>query len=605
MKRALAWLALLGLATGLAVTSRVPEAGALWRSGFVALALLGVPLVWWAARALRPSPLVLIAVALAMRLCLLPVPPTLSDDGFRYLWDGALSADGRSPYALTPREAVAAGFEPPVALILLNSPDYHSVYPPVSQLAFALAFALGGSFGVAWIVFKVLLVAVELGGLTVLARRVEPGLLALYAWHPVAVAEIAGQGHTEGFVVGCLSLALAAFGGGREGRGGAALALAGWVKLWPLALFALARRSWRALVMGAVVAVGVALPFVAGGDWGGVGRSLGLYGGTFDFYSAHYLALKAALWPIAGESASRWASVGLGAVGLVGLSVIAIKNQNLTPAALAGAVCALTLTSATLHPWHLVPALWAATLFPSRWRRPVLWLVSVAPLTYLGYVGIVESHSLALVVGWGGALGWVAWAWWGASWVRHALVRRGNAKWSRIERLVAPERGRRILDLGCAEGFVGEAADRAGHHVTLADVVDVREVALGFVRASERAVPLPDRAFDGVVLVFVLHHAEVAEAVLQEASRMSRSWIAVWETVPEAWMCQPLLQTTDSFVNGLRHDTDMRSAQLRSVPEWEALFESLNLRVVARERWGVFHPQALWILERREHVPER
>ena len=145
MRRVAPLAALFLVALALSWTARTPEAGVSWRLAFVVVALLGVPVALWAARAVRPSARLLIGVALGLRVCLLPLAPTLSDDGYRYIWDGAVQVqNGWNPYAETPREHVARGFEPPVPLEALNSPDYPSVYPPVSQLVFAFSAWAGG-----------------------------------------------------------------------------------------------------------------------------------------------------------------------------------------------------------------------------------------------------------------------------------------------------------------------------------------------------------------------------------------------------------------------------------------------------------------------------
>ena len=46
----------------------------------------------------------ILGAALAYRLVLLPVPPTLSDDVFRYVWEGRVVLAGQSPYRLAPSD---------------------------------------------------------------------------------------------------------------------------------------------------------------------------------------------------------------------------------------------------------------------------------------------------------------------------------------------------------------------------------------------------------------------------------------------------------------------------------------------------------------------
>ncbi|MFX3818708.1 hypothetical protein ACJBTN_10955, partial [Streptococcus suis] len=69
-------------------TARVPEAGASWRLAFVAVHLLasGALFVWLRRR--TPTLGLIILGAVLLRMVALPMAPVLSDDGYRYLWDG-------------------------------------------------------------------------------------------------------------------------------------------------------------------------------------------------------------------------------------------------------------------------------------------------------------------------------------------------------------------------------------------------------------------------------------------------------------------------------------------------------------------------------------
>ena len=79
------------------------------------------------------SPAVILAVALALRLMFLFAPPQLSDDIYRYLWDGNNLLRGVNPYAAAPAE-----IPPPPALKAvhswINHPEYVTIYPPAAQL---------------------------------------------------------------------------------------------------------------------------------------------------------------------------------------------------------------------------------------------------------------------------------------------------------------------------------------------------------------------------------------------------------------------------------------------------------------------------------------
>ncbi len=569
----------------------------MWRLAFVALILAAVPALLWALREAKPGVRMLLGVALGLRLLALPLAPTLSDDGYRYMWDGFLVAQGENPYELTPRERAELADAPPISLADLNSPDYHSVYPPTSQAFFASAVWLsGGHRAIAWWLYKLALIAVELVGLWALARTLPEAHLALYAWHPLTVLEFAGQGHTEGLALGFLALGLAAVLRQRLMLAGGWLAIAGWVKLWPFGLIVLwGQRGWRLIAVMCGLGIGVALLLATRS--GGAVESLALYAGTFDFYSAPYALLKTAVWPLAGERAGHFVSGALACTLAVVISVIAYllsRSKISVQEATVGVVVAVVLTSPTLHPWHVLPLLWAVSLLPEpRFAMPALWLVSCSSLTYLVYVTSPYMGTLAMAIGWGGALALL-----GAPLIPWVLQRRGQSKWKRIRTALGADARGPLLDIGAAEGYVGVAAAADGFEVVLADIEDVRRTELPFLPIFLDAIDAENGAFETSCLVFVLHHAEVPSRVLTEANRVTSSRIVVWESTPRWWMPVFLLQWLDRTANSLRpQGHHFPLAHIRPDLVWEDLFDHSGLRVLSKNRWGLVHPQTMWCLE--------
>ena len=90
--------------------------------------------IWkWA----TPSKGVIIVLAILFRLAFSYLPPTLSDDAYRYVWDGVLIADGINPYLFKPSDEALPEYQQSAMYPELNSAEFYSVYPPVSQLVFA------------------------------------------------------------------------------------------------------------------------------------------------------------------------------------------------------------------------------------------------------------------------------------------------------------------------------------------------------------------------------------------------------------------------------------------------------------------------------------
>lgn len=399
------------LALGMVWTARTPEAGVGWRVAFVGFHLLGFAgLVVYLRRA-SVSVSQLLVTAVVLRLLALPMLPTLSDDGYRYLWDGLIAAEaGVSPYALRPSSPELAPWHDEIVFERMNSPDYYSVYPPASQALFRLSAMAYRPLGwmSTWWVMKGLLVLAEMVGIVSLARWTGPTRAALYAWSPLAVVEIAGQGHTEALVLGGLGLALGS-GLGRVPWGSVGATVAGLAKLYPLALLpAVWRREGRA---GVVASVGLAAllgaPFWTPDAVAHVGDSLGLFFGTFDEYAALYRLLKAVLYPLVGESAGRIASLGLGSV-LAAVVVGALAADDGTRRSLRAVavtvVVGFALTATTLHPWYVLPLLY---LYPLLRSKPILWVIALSSASYLDYV-MEGLGTIAVAVGWGGGL--VLWA---------------------------------------------------------------------------------------------------------------------------------------------------------------------------------------------------
>ena len=201
-----------------------------------AYAMAGIQLWMWKADALSvPAILFLAALTRAMAL---PTPPVLSDDVYRYLWDGYVLLSGINPFAFTPDDPVFSAWHGSELFAHLNSQGVYTVYPPVSQGFFALSAAISGgdpsSWRVAYMALKGLFTCVELIGLWALSRCMPRRNLMLVALSPVLVTAGALQGHTDILLVGFLGGAYLAW---QRGYRLAAIGLvtgAGWIKLVPL-----------------------------------------------------------------------------------------------------------------------------------------------------------------------------------------------------------------------------------------------------------------------------------------------------------------------------------------------------------------------------------
>jgi hypothetical protein len=235
----------------------------------------------------QPRAKVILWVALALRLLILPLPPSLSDDALRYLWDGRVLLAEQNPYALAPESEALAPWRDSDWEILPHK-EIPTVYPPAAMAVFSIAAALPGSF----YVLKLLLVLFEMIGcllLMALARRrgLPRHRIVWYAWNPLVLVEVAGMGHID--ALGVAAVIATVFwldaGARRVSRSAVAAGIGVLAKLVPLvALPMWARQSgrpWRMTwVAGLVVGAGI-LPVL----WatGGVPPGLLEYAASWEF----------------------------------------------------------------------------------------------------------------------------------------------------------------------------------------------------------------------------------------------------------------------------------------------------------------------------------
>jgi SAM-dependent methyltransferase len=95
--------------------------------------------------------------------------------------------------------------------------------------------------------------------------------------------------------------------------------------------------------------------------------------------------------------------------------------------------------------------------------------------------------------------------------------------------------GDSVLDVGCGAGYLAHDLQAMyGGELTGLDVQDFRIGDIRFRRFDGTSIPFPDRAFDHVILSFVLHHTNDPMTLIQECRRVARHSIIVFEDLPDS-----------------------------------------------------------------------
>jgi Glycosyltransferase family 87 len=334
-----------------------------------------------------------VAVSLAARLLLLVPPEPLSDDLYRYLWDGRLGNAGVDPFAYAPRAAELAPYRDDGIWPRINHPEVPTIYPPVAQFAFRAMDAARPSPRtprIAAVLFD--LAAVLLLGLLLRQRGFDPSSALVYGWCPLAVLESGAGGHVDTLGVALLVGSLAAAAVARPARGfgaGLLLGLSTLVKpMAPLAAPAMwfapggRRRTWW--VAGGAVAMLAALPYADAGAR--LFTGLRTYAEHWRFNDAIYSVLVAAG---AGPRGTRLVL----AASTIAFAVFAGRRWRDPAAAAACAIAVALALSPTVHPWY---ALWLVPLLPFApvpLARAGTAFAALLPVTYAAAWSLARSGT--------------------------------------------------------------------------------------------------------------------------------------------------------------------------------------------------------------------
>ncbi|MFT5970663.1 MAG: alpha-1,6-mannosyltransferase [Flavobacteriales bacterium] len=341
------------------------------------------------------------SASIGFRVLLLFALPVLTDDYFRFFWDGTLTNSGVSPFELLPSEIDLANFEG-LSLEMyqgLNSPDYYSVYPPFCQWIFRLGAAIFPTniYG-AIVIMKIPVVLADIGSIILLQKllkhwKFSPSKVWLYALNPLVLIEFSGNLHLEVFFIFFLLAGVWAWETGEFAKAGLFMSFGVAAKLLPLLIlpFFLFKESISARlkffsVLGFslllffrefLIQPELALHFF---------QSIRLYFQTFEFNASFYFIFREIGFWITGYNTI--AVIGqLSSVCIFALVMfLAIKNRNKSIQALMLSFLAVfsvyLIFASIVHPWYILPLI-PLCLF-TNFRFPIAWSALIG-LSYFGY----------------------------------------------------------------------------------------------------------------------------------------------------------------------------------------------------------------------------
>ncbi|MAP55314.1 mannosyltransferase [Altibacter sp.] len=357
----------------------------------------------------------LIGFGVAFRLAFIGSLPNLSQDFYRFLWDGRLLAQGFSPYLFTPESymqlpssydvVIPQAAELYKGMGSLNASHY-SNYPPLNQLFFTIAAAISGSSILGSVItLRLLLIFADLGILFIGKKLLEsleldPYVIFWYFLNPFIIIELTGNLHFDGAMLLFLLLFLYLLRRGLWQWAAAAMAASISVKLIPLLFLPLlfhwfqAERSafkgvtrllfFYGIVLGVVLLS--FLPFLSSEFISHFSATIGLWFQNFEFnasvyYIIRWIGFQTVGWNIIGTAGKILPLIVLIAV----LLLVFLRKNTSIPQLCTGMLWAISvylMLATTVHPWYIATPLLLCLFTP--YRFPVVWSAFII-VSYTAY----------------------------------------------------------------------------------------------------------------------------------------------------------------------------------------------------------------------------
>ena len=363
----------------------------------------------------------LIAFGVVLRVFVIFLFPNLSDDIYRFFWDGELWMRGVHPFDFTPSQLIANGANTDgikEVFPLLNSKEYYTIYPPVLQFIFIIAAGIGKSVTGTAAIMNLIYVAVDILALLGLVKlldefEMDRSLSMLYFLNPLIITELIGNIHAEVLMV-CFLIWMSYFlCKAKYWQAGILYGLSIASKILPfligplLLFYLVKKKGWLGFFATASMVVLVSFSVMLyGSDISHLMDSIDLYFRSFEFNASLYYI-------------GRWwgySKVGYNMIGSIGpmlaiISLLLILAKSFTifkkpdSKSLLAIIPLLFLIylifSTTIHPWYLAVPI-AFAVFNEKYCFPIILWSFVVILSYSAYdTNPVQEHTLFLFLEYG------------------------------------------------------------------------------------------------------------------------------------------------------------------------------------------------------------
>ena len=309
---------------------------------------------------------------IALRLVLIAMLPNLSDDYYRFIWDGLLLNNGINPFEHVPSYYINQSSLPigitKELFIKLNSPDYYTIYPPVCQLSFWIAsFFISSNLLPSVIVMRIFILFSEVGILIVFPKilsrlNLNPENIKWYAFNPLVIVELTGNLHYESLMICFLGISLFLLIRKQIVLAAVIFSFSVASKLLPLMFLPLLffvlewKKAIKFYIVTGVMILLLFVPFLNQEMIMNMGSSVNLYFQKFEFNASIYYVIRWIGYQVKGYNIIQTAGVRLSYIVVAIILLMSISKpfdyKNLFTKMLF-ALSIYFFTATIIHPWYI------------------------------------------------------------------------------------------------------------------------------------------------------------------------------------------------------------------------------------------------------------
>ncbi len=385
----------------------------------------------------------LIYIAFAFRAVFILAIPNLSQDFYRFIWDGRMILEGFNPYLYTVESFISSGTYPVAEALELRqgmgtlNASHFTNYPPISQLCFTIAaFFSGKSILGSVITMRLLIIVADFGTLHFGKKLLKKLNIPVYNifWYilnPFIIIELTGNLHFEGVMIFFLVWSLYLLHTGKWQFAAVVLALSISVKLIPLIFLPLFYQWFmKRNVTVDEVALSISIEEIATSPTPrndiikGITKLIGFYAivgittlSLFaPFYSSEFInnyTTTVALWFQNFEFNASiyylarslgYAFTGYNEIAIIGkitpvivilfVLILTFFRKNKTTIPLITAMLLVLsfyyFTATTIHPWYIATLLILSVF--TKYKFPLVWSFVII-LSYLAYINLNKADK--------------------------------------------------------------------------------------------------------------------------------------------------------------------------------------------------------------------